>query len=85
VLLVNSVASVHVWTVRPPGADRPAHQAETLASAPGHGLSGPQSWTVHVSVKSTASGTHRSDWHLDRRQQFSFRKGIVQATKYIHK
>jgi hypothetical protein len=59
--------------------DRPAIRrgpsglyAETLASAPGHGPSGPQPWTVRIVVESTAAGTHRSDWCPDRRRQLLF-------------
>jgi hypothetical protein len=68
VLLVNSVASAHTRIVRLPGAERPARQAETLALAPGRGLSGPRPQTVCASAESTVAGTHRSDWRLDRRQ-----------------
>jgi hypothetical protein len=37
----NSAAPAHMQTVRPPGADRLAHQAGTLPSTPGRGLSAP--------------------------------------------
>jgi hypothetical protein len=43
---------------------------ETVASATGHGPSGPQTRTIRAAAESTAASTHRSDWRPNRRQQY---------------
>jgi hypothetical protein len=53
VLLPNFVASAHARTVRLVGRNPSLYV---------------WSRTVCVTVESVAAGTHRSDWHLDRRQ-----------------
>jgi hypothetical protein len=40
-LSANSATPAHMRTIRPPGADRPSHQAGTLPPAPGRGSSTP--------------------------------------------
>jgi hypothetical protein len=79
VQLANSVASAHARTVRPPGVDRPARQAETLALAPGRGPSSSRARTVHTSTESTTTCTHRSDWRPDQHHQLL----VVALTYYI--
>jgi hypothetical protein len=54
---------------QPPGTDRPACQAGTLTSAPGHGPFGPWPRYVRVSAESTATCSHRSNWCPNRHQQ----------------
>jgi hypothetical protein len=61
VLLANVAAPTHVWTIRPPGADRPASPKGRSTSAPGCGPSDLRPQTIRSTAKSTVVGISRND------------------------
>jgi hypothetical protein len=54
--MANFAAPIHARIARPSGADRPARQQGTLASAPCGGPSGPRLRTVSAAARGGCSG-----------------------------